>query len=47
MDTQLILGNKFLSISPEDYVFAALNLYTDMVFIFVFILAIVGRDVKE
>ncbi|XP_051992459.1 protein lifeguard 1-like [Xyrauchen texanus] len=28
VDTQLLLGNKKLAISPEDYVFAALNLYT-------------------
>ncbi|KAJ6651686.1 hypothetical protein lerEdw1_018734 [Lerista edwardsae] len=47
VDTQMILGNKLLAISPEDYVFAALNLYTDMVFIFVFILAIMSRNSKE
>lgn len=43
MDTQLILGNKQLAISQEEYVFAALNLYTDIINIFLYILAIIGR----
>ncbi|KAF7234704.1 Protein lifeguard 1 [Varanus komodoensis] len=43
VDTQMILGNKQLSISPEEYVFAALNLYTDIINIFLYILAIIGR----
>ncbi|KAJ8267278.1 hypothetical protein COCON_G00124500 [Conger conger] len=43
VDTQLLLGNKKLSLSPEEYVFAALNLYTDIINIFLYILAIVGR----
>nr|XP_033789124.1 protein lifeguard 1 [Geotrypetes seraphini]XP_033789126.1 protein lifeguard 1 [Geotrypetes seraphini]XP_033789127.1 protein lifeguard 1 [Geotrypetes seraphini] len=43
VDTQMILGNKQLSLSPEEYVFAALNLYTDIINIFLYILAIVGR----
>ncbi|XP_030076448.1 protein lifeguard 1 [Microcaecilia unicolor] len=43
VDTQMILGNKQLSLSPEEYVFAALNLYTDIINIFLYILAIIGR----
>ncbi|XP_076010010.1 glutamate receptor, ionotropic, N-methyl D-aspartate-associated protein 1b (glutamate binding) [Genypterus blacodes] len=43
VDTQLLLGNKEMSLSPEEYVFAALNLYTDIINIFLYILAIVGR----
>ncbi|XP_064205126.1 glutamate receptor, ionotropic, N-methyl D-aspartate-associated protein 1a (glutamate binding) [Anguilla rostrata] len=43
VDTQLLLGNKKLALSPEEYIFAALNLYTDIINIFLFILAIVGR----
>uniref|UniRef100_A0A3P9JQS0 Glutamate receptor, ionotropic, N-methyl D-aspartate-associated protein 1b (glutamate binding) n=1 Tax=Oryzias latipes TaxID=8090 RepID=A0A3P9JQS0_ORYLA len=43
VDTQLLLGNKDLSLSPEEYVFAALNLYLDIINIFLYILAIVGR----
>ncbi|CAN9504029.1 unnamed protein product [Ophioblennius macclurei] len=42
VDTQLLLGNKKLALSPEEYIFAALNLYTDIINIFLFILAIVG-----
>ncbi|KAG5856719.1 hypothetical protein ANANG_G00010880 [Anguilla anguilla] len=44
VDTQLLLGNKKLSLSPEEYVFAALNLYTDIINIFMYILAILGRS---
>ncbi|XP_008329958.1 glutamate receptor, ionotropic, N-methyl D-aspartate-associated protein 1a (glutamate binding) [Cynoglossus semilaevis] len=44
VDTQLLLGNKKLALSPEEYVFAALNLYTDIINIFLYILAIVGRS---
>nr|AAB20211.2 NMDA receptor glutamate-binding subunit [Rattus sp.] len=44
VDTQLLLGNKQLSLSPEEYVFAALNLYTDIINIFLYILTIIGRS---
>ncbi|NXF12038.1 LFG1 protein, partial [Smithornis capensis] len=43
VDTQLILGNKQLALSPEEYIFAALSLYTDIINIFLYILAIIGR----
>ncbi|XP_034466108.1 glutamate receptor, ionotropic, N-methyl D-aspartate-associated protein 1b (glutamate binding) isoform X1 [Hippoglossus hippoglossus] len=43
VDTQLLLGNKELALSPEEYIFAALTLYTDIINIFLYILAIVGR----
>ncbi|KAM3614175.1 uncharacterized protein V6R79_011112 [Siganus canaliculatus] len=43
VDTQLLLGNKELSLSPEEYVFAALMLYTDIINILLYILAIIGR----
>ncbi|XDV35005.1 hypothetical protein PO909_005061 [Leuciscus waleckii] len=43
VDTQLLLGNKKMSISPEEYVFAALNLYTDIINIFLYLLTIIGR----
>ncbi|GAB1604486.1 protein lifeguard 1-like [Argonauta hians] len=43
-DTQLMLGGKHqYSLSPEEYVFAALNLYVDIVQIFLFILGIMGH----
>uniref|UniRef100_I3J4H7 Glutamate receptor, ionotropic, N-methyl D-aspartate-associated protein 1b (glutamate binding) n=1 Tax=Oreochromis niloticus TaxID=8128 RepID=I3J4H7_ORENI len=38
VDTQMLLGNKELALSPEEYVFAALNLYTDIINIFLYIL---------
>ncbi|KAK4023793.1 hypothetical protein OUZ56_009191 [Daphnia magna] len=42
-DTQLMLGGKHkYSISPEEYIFAALNLYLDIVNIFIYVLALVG-----
>lgn len=43
VDTQLLLGNKELTLHPEEYVFAALNLYMDIINIFLYILAILGR----
>ncbi|XP_029927891.1 glutamate receptor, ionotropic, N-methyl D-aspartate-associated protein 1b (glutamate binding) [Myripristis murdjan] len=47
VDTQLLLGNKELSLSPEEYIFAALNLYTDIINIFLYILAALGRSRKS
>lgn len=42
-DTQIMMGGKHkYSISPEEYVFAALNLYLDVVNLFRYILIIVG-----
>lgn len=44
-DTQLMIGgNHKYSISPEEYVFAALNLYIDIVQIFIYILSIIGSS---
>lgn len=44
-DTQLMLGGKHkYSISPEEYVFAALNLYVDIINIFIYILTIIGAS---
>ncbi|XP_064542592.1 protein lifeguard 1 isoform X1 [Drosophila montana] len=42
-DTQLMLGgNHRYAISPEEYIFAALNLYLDIINIFMYILTIIG-----
>ncbi|XP_040060137.1 fas apoptotic inhibitory molecule 2b isoform X2 [Gasterosteus aculeatus] len=41
-DTQLLLGNKRYSLSPEEYVFATLSLYLDIIYLFSFLLQIVG-----
>lgn len=41
-DTQMLLGNKRYSISPEEYVFATLNIYLDIIYLFSFLLQIMG-----
>lgn len=43
-DTQLILGGKHrkFAVSPEEYVFAALNLYLDIVSMFLLLLQLIG-----
>ncbi|XP_056590516.1 fas apoptotic inhibitory molecule 2b [Triplophysa dalaica] len=41
-DTQLLMGNKQYTISPEEYVFATLSLYLDIVYLFTFLLDIFG-----
>ncbi|GAB1608260.1 protein lifeguard 1-like [Argonauta hians] len=44
-DTQLMIGGRHkYSISPEEYIFAALNLYIDIIQMFMFILNIVGNS---
>jgi FtsH-binding integral membrane protein len=44
-DTQMMMGgNHKYSISPEEYVFAALNLYIDVINIFMYILTIIGTS---
>ncbi|KAH8416211.1 hypothetical protein KR222_011352 [Zaprionus bogoriensis] len=44
-DTQLMMGGEHkYSISPEEYIFAALNLYLDVVNIFIYILTIIGAS---
>ncbi|KAM4605661.1 transmembrane BAX inhibitor motif containing 1a [Polymixia lowei] len=44
--TQLLIGNRKHSISPEEYVFAALSIYIDIVQIFIFLLQIIGASSK-
>ena len=41
-DTQLILGNKSLSISEDDYILAGINLYLDIINLFIHILQLVS-----
>jgi FtsH-binding integral membrane protein len=43
-DTQLILGKGELKLQIDDYIFAALNLYLDIVVIFLEILKLLGRN---
>ncbi|XP_077576897.1 protein lifeguard 2-like isoform X1 [Stigmatopora nigra] len=41
-DTQLVMGNKRHSISSEEYIFATLSIYLDIIYIFSFFLQIFG-----
>lgn len=44
-DTQLMMGGKHkYSLSPEEYIFAALSLYLDITRIFMYILTIIGAS---
>lgn len=44
-DTQLMVGgNHAYSISPDEYIFAALNLYIDVIQIFLCLLHLIGSD---
>ncbi|KAL0124621.1 hypothetical protein PUN28_006461 [Cardiocondyla obscurior] len=44
-DTQMMIGGKHkYSISPEEYIFAALSLYLDVINIFLYILTIIGAS---
>ncbi|XP_028448525.1 protein lifeguard 3 isoform X2 [Perca flavescens] len=44
--TQLLIGNRKYNISPEEYVFAALSIYVDIIQIFLFLLQIIGASTK-
>lgn len=41
-DIQLVMGGRYYSISPDEYVFAALNIYLDIINLFLWILTIIG-----
>merc|ERR1712113_85035 len=42
-DTQLMMGGKHkYSLDPEEYIFASLNLYLDIINLFLYILMIIG-----
>ncbi|XP_058486613.1 fas apoptotic inhibitory molecule 2b isoform X1 [Solea solea] len=42
-DTQMLLGNKRYAISPEEYIFATLSIYLDIIYLFSFLLQITGQ----
>ncbi len=42
-DTQMLMGNKQYAISPEEYIFATLSLYLDIVYLFTFLLQLFGN----
>ncbi|CAL1277193.1 unnamed protein product [Larinioides sclopetarius] len=41
-DTQMLMGGKNVEISPEEYILAAIQLYIDVIYIFMFLLMLVG-----
>lgn len=45
-DTQLVVGGKHraISFSSDDYIFAALNLYIDIVQLFLYLLRLFGNS---
>lgn len=46
IDTQLLLGNKRFKYNPEDYVNAALQIYLDICYMFLYILQLLGASKK-
>ena len=47
-DTQIMLGGKHkYSLSPEEYIFAALNLYLDIINLFLYLLSIFGSSSSD
>ena len=46
IDTQMLMGDKRFKYSPEDYVNAALQIYLDICYIFLYILQILGAGNK-
>uniref|UniRef100_A0A2I3RVI1 Protein lifeguard 2 n=1 Tax=Pan troglodytes TaxID=9598 RepID=A0A2I3RVI1_PANTR len=44
LDTQLLMGNRRHSLSPEEYIFGALNIYLDIIYIFTFFLQLFGTN---
>lgn len=41
-DTQLLVGGRRYELSPEEYIFGAMNLYIDVVYLFLIILSLFG-----
>ncbi|KAG1931033.1 fas apoptotic inhibitory molecule 2b [Pimephales promelas] len=41
-DLQMLMGNKQYAMSPEEYIFATLSLYLDVVYLFTFLLQLFG-----
>lgn len=43
-DTQMIVGGKKHELSAEEYIYGALQLYIDVVYIFLFLLSLMGKN---
>ncbi|XP_063997781.1 protein lifeguard 2 [Pogoniulus pusillus] len=44
LDTQMLLGSSRCALSPEEYIFGALNIYLDIIYIFSFLLQLFGSS---
>ncbi|CAI4223549.1 unnamed protein product [Auanema sp. JU1783] len=44
IDVQLLMGNRRYSISPEEHVFAAMNIFLDILNIFLLLLSVIGEN---
>lgn len=44
LDTQMLMGNRRHSLSPEEYIFGALNIYLDIIYTFTFLLQLFGTS---
>lgn len=42
-DTQMIIGGRYIELSPEEYILGALKLYIDVIMIFQFLLMLFRR----
>lgn len=42
----MVIGGKKFEISPEDYVFAAIQLFLDIIYIFWMLLTLIGGSSK-
>ncbi len=43
-DTQMLVGGRKHELSPEEYIFGALQLYLDIVYLFLIILSLFGKS---
>ena len=41
-DTQMLMGGKKYELSPEEHIYAALNIYLDIVQLFLILLCLLG-----
>ncbi|NWI91110.1 LFG2 protein, partial [Pitta sordida] len=44
LDTQMLMGSRRYSLNPEEFIFGALNIYLDIVYIFSFFLQLWGSS---
>lgn len=47
IDVQMLMDGKRIQISPDDYVFASLQLYLDIINLFLYILRLIGESSRN